>query len=297
MPSGGAVECLLVAVRRGSTGDQRGTALGASGAEAEAGTARCVFEGAFGLHASRRECSSGGISRPPRRSGCGPTTARRRRRRSTRSATCRCRRTSSATIAPTIASAIRPCSRARADRSPRRPRACISRRRCSTALRRARRRASPRSRCTSATARSSRFASTRRGASARARALRDRRRGRGARSTARAPRAGASSPSARRRRGRSKRWRARTAGAIVAGAGDDRPVHLSRLRVPGRRRAADELPPAAVVAADAGVGVRRPRARAGRVSRGGRARLSLLQLRRRDADCLTHLTRSGIDRS
>ena len=91
-------------------------------------------------------------------------------------------------------------------------------------------------------------------------------RGRGARSTARATTAAASSPSARRRRGRSRRWRARTTARIVAGDGATDLFIYPGLRLPRRRRPADELPPAAVVAADARVGVRRPRARHGRVS-------------------------------
>ena len=49
-----------------------------------------------------------------------------------RSATCRCRRTSIATIDPTTASATRPSSRARAGRSPRRPPVCTSTTRWST---------------------------------------------------------------------------------------------------------------------------------------------------------------------
>ena len=48
-----------------------------------------------------------------------------------------------------------------------------------------------------------------------------------------------------------------------------------------------ELSPAALVAPDAGRGIRWPRADPCRVSRGRRSRISLLQLRRRDADCLT----------
>ena len=66
------------------------------------------------------------------------------------------------------------------------------------------------------------------------------------------------------------------------------------LHVPGARRPAHQFPPAAVVAAHAGVRVRRPRSRPGRVPRGGRRRLPVLQLRRRDADRLRR--RSGADR-
>ena len=181
-------------------------------------------------------------------------------RPSTPSATCRCRRTSSATTRRPIAIDIRRVrARARLDRrADGRPalHAAAARRAA-----RPRRRASPRSRCTSATARFSPSASTRRGSRLEPSATRFPRAAAADRTRQRA-KAAASSPSARRRRGRSKRWRARTAARIVAGRGRDRPVHLSRLRVSSRRRAADQFPPAAVVAADAGVGVRRPRARA-----------------------------------
>ena len=47
-----------------------------------------------------------------------------------------------------------------------------------------------------------------------------------------------------------------------------------------------ELSPAAVVAPDTGRGIRWPRADPYRVSRGCRSQISLLQLRRRDADCV-----------
>ena len=57
------------------------------------------------------------------------------------------------------------------------------------------------------------------------------------------------------------RWRAADDGAIAPAQRRDRAVHPSRARVQDRRRTDDELPPAAVVAADAGLGVRRPRAR------------------------------------
>jgi S-adenosylmethionine:tRNA ribosyltransferase-isomerase len=43
----------------------------------------------------------------------------------------------------------------------------------------------------------------------------------------------------------------------AAGSGRDAAVHHARLRVPRGRRAAHQLPPAEVDAADAGVGVRR----------------------------------------
>ena len=145
----------------------------------------------------------------------------------------------------------------------------------------------PRSPSTSATARFSRCASTasRIIASNRS-ATRSARRPRRP-STARAPRTAASSRSARRRRGRSRRWRWRTAGGSWPAHGATDLFIYPGFHVPRHRRPADQLPPAAVVAADAGVGVCRPRARAGRVSRGDRRALPVLQLRRRDARTLT----------
>ena len=96
------------------------------------------------------------LSRPSR--GASVDDERRRcRRPSTRSATCRCRRTSSGETARAIANAIRRCTREREARLPRRRPDCTSRRSSSRA-RRARRRARRRSRCTSATAPSSRSA-------------------------------------------------------------------------------------------------------------------------------------------
>ena len=72
---------------------------------------------------------------------------------------------------------------------------------------------------------------SRRGSSPRAGALRHRRARRPPPITrARDGRIAASSPSARRRRGRSRRWRSRTTASIVAGTRRDRSVHLSRLR-------------------------------------------------------------------
>ena len=44
-------------------------------------------------------------------------------------------------------------------------------------------------------------------------------------------------------------------GRVAAGTAVDGPVHLPRVRLSPRRRPADELPPAAIVAADAGLGV------------------------------------------
>src|SRR5262249_48769085 len=61
----------------------------------------------------------------------------------------------------------------------------------------------------------------------------------------------------------------------------------ARRPLPRGRRAAHELPSAAIVAAPAGRGVRRPRGRARGLRRGDRARLSLLLVRRCDADPVT----------
>ena len=66
-----------------------------------------------------------------------------------------------------------------------------------------------------------------------------------------------SSRSARRRRARSRPSRRRNGGRVPRGRGIRGPVHLPGLPVPRRGRAAHELPPAAVVAADAGLRVRR----------------------------------------
>ena len=82
-------------------------------------------------------------------------------------------------------------------------------------------------------------------------------------------------------------------GRLAAETGADRPVHPSRVRLSGRRGVADELPPAAILAAHAGGGLRRPRARAGGLCRGGRGELSVLQLRRCDA-CSLKLSLSAI---
>ena len=65
-------------------------------------------------------------------------------------------------------------------------------------------------------------------------------------------------------------------------AGRDATVHHARQALPRRRCAGHQLPPARVDAADAGERLRRPRARAGRVSPCRRAAVPLLQLRRRD---------------
>ena len=73
-------------------------------------------------------------------------------------------------------------------------------------------------------------------------------------------------------------------GAVVPGDAETELCLLPGDELPRGDRPDHELPPAAVDAAHAGGGVRGARAGAGGVPRGGRARLPLLQLRRRDAD-------------
>ena len=153
-----------------------------------------------------------------------------------------------------IASAIRPCLRARAARLPRRPRACTSRRACSQ---RSRARgvesrddhAARRIRHVSAGPRR-----PGRGPPARAGALRDRRR--------RRPRAINRALDEGRRviavgttttRTLEAVGAAPTAAAIVPARGATDLFIYPGLRLPGHQRPADELSPAAVVAADAGV--------------------------------------------
>jgi S-adenosylmethionine:tRNA ribosyltransferase-isomerase len=69
---------------------------------------------------------------------------------------------------------------------------------------------------------------------------------------------GVSSPSAPPPRGRSGRGR-RQRRPVGRRRRADRPVHLSGFSFPGDQRSVDELPPAAVVAVDARRGIRRPR--------------------------------------
>src|SRR5690606_36400697 len=65
--------------------------------------------------------------------------------------------------------------------------------------------------------------------------------------------------------------------------GRDQHLHLPRLPDPQRRRPADQFPPARIDPADAGVGVRGPRADPVGLCARGAAALPLLLLRRRDA--------------
>ncbi len=70
---------------------------------------------------------------------------------------------------------------------------------------------------------------------------------------------------------------------MAAGAGTTAIFITPGFPLPGRRRPAHQLPPAALDPAHAGLGLRRPRAGAGRLRRRDRPRLPLLLLRRRHA--------------
>ena len=121
------------------------------------------------------------------------------------------------------------------------------------ALRRARRRSARRSRCTSAPARSSRCAARTSPSTACTASGSRSAPPRPRRSRARARAAAASSRSARPAlRALESAARARR-GERCAGARRDRPLHHAGLRVPRRRPAAHQLPPAQEHAADAGV--------------------------------------------
>ena len=131
LPGGGAAECFLV---RPAADPDTWIALVHPGQRLregsrmvfQAGAARCI--GCVGCDAARGDHWAG-IFTAGAPSGCGPRTARRSATRSTRSATCRCRRTSSAAMRSPIAIAIRRFTRASAVRLPRRPPDCTSRRR------------------------------------------------------------------------------------------------------------------------------------------------------------------------
>ena len=114
-----------------STTDRMGCAR-ASGAEAAARRADDLPRHA--ARAARRGARSP-FPRPAHDSALVRRTARASRTRSTTSATCRCRRTSSATTRPSDRDGIRPSTRASAVRSRRRRPAFISRLSFSTALR------------------------------------------------------------------------------------------------------------------------------------------------------------------
>src|SRR5262249_44703233 len=77
------------------------------------------------------------------------------------------------------------------------------------------------------------------------------------------------------------------AGARRAAVGPHDPVRHPGLRVPPRRRAAHQLPPAALDAARAGDGVRRRRGDTAPLPRRDRGALSLLLVRRCDARPVT----------
>ena len=254
VPSGGAVECLLLSLPLPPADDGvvEWEALMHPGPEAEA-RRRVRFEDAAGaLHGEVLERQFFGrrhdAARRPRRSHGGVDDAdrcdRARAAAALHQAAPTSRRIASATrrsiarargsvAAPTAGLHFTPgCSR-------RSPRAASS---------------APRSRCTSATARSSRCASsasrTRRSIPSRTRSARPRPRAIN-RALARRP------PGRRRRHHHDARARGCARPRRRPGRGrarrDATMFIYPGLRVPGRRRAAHELPPAAVVAADAGV--------------------------------------------
>ena len=278
-------KCLLLRTLAPRTSRERSGVGGAdaSRAEAEAGSARaCSSATACGCTARcwRGTSTAGG------RSGCGPRTAATSRRRSIAIGHMPLppyiKRDDRAVGSRAVSDGLR--ARARLDRgADRRPALHAG-----AARRRSRRAASsaPRSRCTSATARSSRCASSAsRSTSSIRRRSPCRRGGRGA--DARAARG----PPHHRRR-HDDDARARVAGgrrrrhACEPGSGETRlfihPGHEFRL-VDGLITNF-HLPRSSLLMLVAAL--RRPRARARRVPGGGRARLPLLQLRRRDADRL-----------
>ena len=209
-------------------------------------------------------------------------TAATSTRRSTRSGTCRFRPTSSDPTSPAIASAIRPSTRVHAARWPRRRPACTYRRAILEALAS---RGVDRADLTlhvgygtfkpirTETWRSTRSI-PRRSTISREAADRSRAREAGRR---RVVAVGTTTTRTLEDRGCGARWPRRRVGGRVGA------LHLPRLPVPGRGRAADQLPPAAVLAPGPGVRLRGTRARARRLPGRGRRRLSVLQLRRRDA--------------
>ena len=266
VPSGGAVECLSAGEAR------RRRAVGCAGASGPEAAARR----ADGLSRAAGTCFTAKCSSAIFTAAARFASGRRTARPSTMPSTTIGHMPLPPYIkrdddARAIASGIRRSTRASADRWRRRPPGCISRRKFWTRLTREAWSAR-RSRCTSATARSSRCASSRwrRTRSIRSAFRSARRRPtpsiRAKREERRVVAVGTTTTRALEAAGRAGR------GDRHAAVGLDRSVHLSRVRVRHRRRADDELPPAAVVAADAGVRLRRPRARAGRLSRGGATR-------------------------
>ena len=196
--------------------------------------------------------------------------------RSMRSGTCRCRRTSGARTRLPIASGIRPCSRVCAGRLRRRRRGCTSRRswsRVGGARRRARGGHAPR-RLRNVQAGQGR---SRRGSRRRWRAVHDcGGRGRDHRARAEGRRVIAVGTTTTRAL---EDAAGRGGGVVRPGTATAEIFIYPGRRVPGHRRPADELPPSEVVAADARVGVRRPRAGPARVSGSGQGALPVLQLR------------------
>ena len=244
--------------RRWSSGSSRTTAVLAQlraskspkpGSRLRFGTATASRPRCWAAAAPTARCSS--CAFPTIRWPCSSATA-----------TCRCRPTSRATTASRTSAATRRCSRRSRARSPRRPRRCTSTTRCWRGSRRA---ASSAARITLHVGAGT-FQPVRSedlGAHAHAqRVLRASAPTRSRRSSGRGRAAAGWSRSARPACGR---WnRRRGVGASPADAGSRRAaarptLHHAGLRVPRRRPAAHQLPPAEEHPADAGLGLCRPR--------------------------------------
>ena len=239
----------------------RWRALVAPGQEAEGRRAHSLRRD----RESRPACSARSTprSRPRARAARSrspsPSPAPRSTRRSTRSARCRCRPISPRAARPTraIAPTIRRMFAASTARSPRRPRACISRPSCWRASRRAGARLH-RSPCMSAPAPSCRSRPTTRGDHAMHAEW-----GRLDAATAAALNA------ARARGGRIVAVGTTSLRLLESAAGEDgrhravrrrdRDLHHAGLSLPRRRRAADQFPSAALDAVHAGRAPSRPR--------------------------------------